>query len=94
MRADALVQFGSVSLNPAKQGGVIDLAATVSQHALEIAIADWKLQASADRPQNDLHREQPTLERVRIALLHHDLLSAPSRHNPAKESFKAATEPS
>jgi hypothetical protein len=40
MGADPLLQFGCISLDPAKAGAVIHLNAAVHQHQLEIAIAD------------------------------------------------------
>jgi hypothetical protein len=68
MRTDALVQLGCISLDPAKEGRVIHRDATIGEHALQIAVADGELQIPADRPQNDLRRELPTLERVLASL--------------------------
>ena len=66
MRTDALIQLRCIGLDPPKQGGVIDLNASIGEHALEIAVADRELQVPADCPQNDLRRELPTLERVLV----------------------------
>jgi hypothetical protein len=51
--------------------------ATIFEHALEIAIADGELQMPADRPQNDLRRELPTLGRALVTLHHRQPLSLP-----------------
>jgi hypothetical protein len=58
-------------------GRVIHRDATIGEHALEIAIADGELQIPMDRPQNDLRRELPNLERVLASLLHRQPLAAP-----------------
>lgn len=42
---------------------MIHLHTAINQHALEIAIADWKLEVPADRSQDDLCRELPPSER-------------------------------
>jgi hypothetical protein len=93
MRTDALVEFGSIGLDPAKESGVVDLHTAISQHALEITMADRELQVPADRPQDDLRRELPTFERVLVILLHYQPLSTPSGRSSSRTSFKAATEP-
>jgi hypothetical protein len=49
---------------------MIDLHTTIGEHTLKIAVADGELKIPADRPQNDLRRELPTLERVLVTLLH------------------------
>jgi len=94
MRTDALVQLGCISLDPTKEGRMIHRDATIGEHALEIAIADGKLQIPADRSQNDLRRELSTLERVLACLLHRQPLFTPSLHSGGRRSLKAATEPS
>ena len=70
MRTDAFLQLRSIGLDPPEQGRVINLNASIGEHALEIAVADRELQVPADRPQNDLRRELPTFEQVLITLLH------------------------
>jgi hypothetical protein len=93
MRTDALVEFGCVRLDPAKEGRGVHLNAAVSQHAFQIAIANRELQVPADRPEDELSRELPTLERVLALLLHRQPLSTPLVVAQATEAFKAATEP-
>src|SRR3954451_6459818 len=64
MRPDALLELGGVSLDPAVDGRVVDRHTAVGQHPLEVAVADRELQVPAHRPEDDLGRELPTLERV------------------------------
>src|SRR3954451_13833333 len=64
MRPDALLELGGVSLDPAVDGRVVDRHTAVGQHPLEVAVADRELQIPAHRPEDDLGRELPTLERV------------------------------
>src|SRR3982751_3853439 len=64
MRPDALLELGGVSLDPAVDGRVVPRHAAVGQHPLEVAVADRELQVPAHRPEDDLRRELPTLERV------------------------------
>ena len=54
MAAEALLQLGGEALDPAGEGGVVDLHATVGQHLLEVAIADRELQVPAHGPKDDL----------------------------------------
>jgi hypothetical protein len=49
---------------------VVDLKASIGEHALENAVADRELQVPAYDPQNDLRRELPTFEQVFVTLLH------------------------
>ena len=58
-----LLQLGGKTLNPAGQGGVIDLHAAVGEHALEVTIADRELEVPAHRPEDDLGREAEAAER-------------------------------
>ncbi len=55
---------------PPKHGRVVDLDASIGEHALEISVADRELQVPAHRPHDDLRRELPTLEQVLGPLLH------------------------
>jgi hypothetical protein len=61
--------------------------------SLGVAIADRERKIPADRPQDDLRRELPPLERVLVILLHRQPLSTPSCRSPGRASFEAATEP-
>jgi D-ribose pyranose/furanose isomerase RbsD len=70
MRADALVEFWRTGLNPAKQGRMIHVNATMGEHARKIAVADRELQIPADGLQDDLRRELPTFEQILVILLH------------------------
>jgi hypothetical protein len=56
------IKFGCVGLDPAEDGGVVDLYATVQQHELEISIADREHQIPSDRPQDHLSGELPPFE--------------------------------
>ncbi len=43
LRTDALIELRCISLDPPEQGGVIDLNASIGEHALKIAVADGEL---------------------------------------------------
>jgi len=92
--ADPLVEFGRISLDPAKDGGVIHLHAAVLQHELEIAVADGEHQIPSDRPQDHLGGKLPTFESLILSYL---WCSSPSRHATAStrldRQHKDATEP-
>jgi hypothetical protein len=93
--ADALLQFGRISLDPAKDGGVIHFHAAVHQHPLEIAVADREHQIPSDRrPQDHLGGKLPTFESLMLSYL---LCSSPSRHATVStrldRQHKDATDP-
>src|SRR5215207_7904939 len=66
MGSDPLLQLRRISLDPTKEGRVVDRDATVLQHQFEIAIADREHQVPSDRPQDHLGRELPALERLAL----------------------------
>jgi hypothetical protein len=74
---DPLLQFRRISLDPAEDRGVIHVYAPVSQHQLEVAVADREHEVPADCPEDHLGGELPSLERP--ALLHRARLM-PSCH--------------
>ena len=92
--ADPLLQFGRISLDPAKDGGVIHLHAAVHQHHREIAVADGEHQIPSDRPQDHLAGKLPTFESLIPSYL---WCSSPSRRATAStrldRQHKDATEP-
>lgn len=75
MGTDAPFQLGSISLDRAKDDGVVHLNITGGVHAFEITIGVRATQMLADRPQNDLLHKLPILERVLVIMLHHQLFS-------------------
>lgn len=89
MRADALVQLGYISLNPAKKGRMVYLHVPIGKHALKIAGADRELQVPAYSPQNDLRRKLSTLERVLVLSPHYQL----SQQQPLGRPVAAAARP-
>src|SRR4051794_3027130 len=66
MRPDPLRQLGCISLDPTKDGGVVDRDAAVLQHELEIAVADREHQIPAHRPEDPPSRELPAFERLTL----------------------------
>src|SRR4051812_9613246 len=94
MRADPLLQFGRISLDPAEDGGVIHLDTAIQQHQLEVAVADWEHQIPSHRPQDHLGGELPAFEGLilpdphRLSLSRHAsaILSPGRRHKLATES--------
>jgi len=62
MWPDPLLQFRRVSLDPSKEGRMINRDAAVGQHQFEIAVADREHQLPADSPEDHLAREMPPLE--------------------------------
>lgn len=70
-------------------------AAAVSQHALEITVADRELQVLAHRPHDHLRRELPTLERA-LPAAHHRVTPAAEKGWVLPDRYpgaNAATEP-
>src|SRR4051812_16626479 len=94
MRADPLLQFRRISLDPAKDRRVIHRDTALLQHEREIAIADREHQIPPHRPEDHLGRELPAFEG--LVRPDPDRLS-PFRHAPALPSpvrrRKLATEP-
>jgi hypothetical protein len=68
--ANQLLQFGRISLDPAKDGYVVHLNAAVRQHEFEIAATDGKYQMPPDRPKDHLGSELPPLEGLILPHLH------------------------
>src|SRR3954452_16564232 len=62
VRPDPLLQLWRIGLDPAEDGRVVPLDATVLEHQLEIAVADWEHQIPAHSPQDHLGRELPAFE--------------------------------
>jgi hypothetical protein len=60
--ANQLLQFGRMSLDPAKDGYVVHLNAAVRQHEFEIAVTHGKHQIPPNRPKDHLGSELPPLE--------------------------------
>src|SRR4051794_2550037 len=96
MRADPLLQFRRISLDPAKDRRVIHRDTALLQHEREIAIADREHQIPPHRPEDHLGRELPPAFEG-LVRPDPDRLS-PFRHAPALPSpvrrRKLATEPS
>src|ERR1700722_2859576 len=64
MRADPLLKFLGIGLDPTEDRCVVDLDAAVEEHPFEIAIADGKHQIPTNGPQDYLGGELPPLEAV------------------------------
>ena len=64
MRADPLLKFLGIGLDPTEDRRVVDLDAAVEEHQFEIAVADGKHQIPTNRPQDHLGGELPPLEAV------------------------------
>jgi hypothetical protein len=77
VRPDPLLQLRRIGLDPTENRGVVNPHAAVGEHQLEITIADREHQVPADRPEDYLRDELPSLEGP--ALLHRAGLM-PSRH--------------
>jgi hypothetical protein len=60
--ANQLLQFGRLSLDPAKVGYGVHLNAAFQQHEFEIAVTDGKPQIPPDRPKDHLGSELQPLE--------------------------------
>jgi hypothetical protein len=60
--ARPLLELGGEALDPAIQGRVVDRDPTVSEHPLEVAVADGELQIPPDRLEDDLGREAEAAE--------------------------------
>ncbi len=67
MGSDPLLQLRRISLDPAEEGRVVHLDATVQEHQLKIAIADRKHQIPAHGPEDYLGGELPSLEVLTLA---------------------------
>src|SRR5215207_931942 len=96
MGSDPLLQLRRISLDPAKEGRVVDRDPAVLQHQFEIAIADREHQVPAHGPQDHLGRELPALERL---ALRHDTCAAIRLVETARlpnpdPPHKLATDPS
>jgi hypothetical protein len=76
--ANQFLQFGRISLDPAKDGYVVHLNAAVQQHEFEIAVTDGKHQIPPDRPKDHLGTELPPLEGLILPHLHRLSLTAKS----------------
>src|SRR4051794_7560590 len=95
VRPDPLLQLWRIGLDPAEDGRVVHLDATVLEHQLEIAIADREHQIPSDRPQDHLGRELPALEllAVRHATRAAIRLVETARLSNPDPPHKFATEP-
>src|SRR4051812_43770745 len=51
MRPDPLLELRRIGLDPPEDGGVVDLDAAVSEHQLEVTVADREHEIPADRPE-------------------------------------------
>lgn len=69
MWPDPILEFRGISLDPAEDRGVGDLDAAVLQHEFQIAVDDREHEIPADRPEDHLARELPTLLAGMIELL-------------------------
>src|SRR3954453_11197832 len=62
LRPDPLLDLRRVGLNPAVNGRVVHGYAAVSEHQLEVAVADGEHEVPANRPEDHLGGELPPLE--------------------------------
>src|SRR3712207_9392334 len=62
MRPQPLLKLRRIRLDPAVNGRVVNQDAAVSEHQLEVAVADREPQVPAHRPEDHLGRKLPTLE--------------------------------
>ena len=93
MRPDALFQVRRIGLDPSEDRGVCDGDAAVLQHKLEIAVADGEHQVPADRPEDHLGGELPTLERQIRSNLRQPLFCHALAWPRSRQAAKDATEP-
>src|SRR5271167_1037205 len=93
MRADPLLKFLGIGLDPTEDRCVVDLDAAVEEHQFEIAVADGKHQIPTNRPQDHLRGELTPLEA--IAATHSDIRPIQSGvdHTKNPPTSKFATEP-
>src|SRR3984885_2471748 len=64
MRADPLLKFLGIGLDPTEDRCVVDLDAAVEEHQFEIPVADGKRQIPTNGPQDHLSGELPPREAV------------------------------
>ena len=93
MRADPLLKFLGIGLDPTEDRCVVDLDAAVEEHQFEIPVADGKHQIPTNGPQNHLSGELPPLEAVAPIHLPRRALSNRGRYTGNPATGKFATEP-
>lgn len=66
--AQPFFHFGGIVLNPAINRGVIDIDAALSQHLLQLTVADAVFAVPAYRPQDDVTLKISAFEWVHVLL--------------------------
>lgn len=66
--AQSFFHFRRITLNPAINGGMIDIHTTLGQHLLQLTVADAVFTVPAYRPQDDVTLKMPAFEWVHVLL--------------------------